>query len=423
MGHLFKKAAVTALAAVIAAGTLAGCGSKDKKIDGSKTLLTVNGEEVSLGTAAFLAKYNQAQTYQIYSSYFGMTDNIFDTVMDSESGESYGDIMKRNALEELERLVVIGQHAGDFGVSLSDEQKAEIAAAAAEVVAENSAEVMDKIGAREEDIAKLMELQTINSMMMDPMVEDVDANVTDEEAQQSSITYVRVNVPEAAESGVESIASAVEPVADPVLANVSSGAESVAEAVELNDLQSAAYAKAQAVIDAIKAEANIADADLDAIAKTVDSSLMSFSGQYTTENPADSALDIELARAAGALKDGEILDHPVMNTDGSAFYAVRMDHVFDEELTESTRGSILNTRKQTLFDEKVDGWLEESDIKVEEKLWKLITISDKAPFSLAPHDHAEEAESSVESAVESVAETTAVEDVAAPESGAEAPAA
>ena len=48
MKAVFRKAAALGLVFAMSCTALAGCGSKGSKIDGSKTLMTVNGEDVDL---------------------------------------------------------------------------------------------------------------------------------------------------------------------------------------------------------------------------------------------------------------------------------------------------------------------------------------------------------------------------------------
>ena len=48
MREIVKKTAVAALAGVMAAGMLTGCG-EEEKVDGSQTVATVNGEEIPMG--------------------------------------------------------------------------------------------------------------------------------------------------------------------------------------------------------------------------------------------------------------------------------------------------------------------------------------------------------------------------------------
>ncbi|MDO5702538.1 MAG: hypothetical protein Q4G47_04205, partial [Lachnospiraceae bacterium] len=209
MKSFVKRAAACGLALTLGLTSLAGCG-KSQKIDGTKTVATVNGEALPLGVASFYAKYQQAYMYQLYMMYFGQASSIFDEVVDEESGKTYAEDMKESVLSDLEKMMVINQHAEEYEVSLTDEQKEQIETAAQAYIDANEQSVLDKIGANKDHIAQLMTLQTIQSLMMDPIVKDVDREVTDEEAQQTTLTYVGVTPSEETESNAESAASAAE---------------------------------------------------------------------------------------------------------------------------------------------------------------------------------------------------------------------
>ena len=92
MRSVFKKTLAAGIAAALTAGMLAGCGASAPKLDGTRTALVVNGQEVTLGTMSFYAKFQQAMTASYYAMY-GMTGEIFDTVADSE-GKTVGESMK-----------------------------------------------------------------------------------------------------------------------------------------------------------------------------------------------------------------------------------------------------------------------------------------------------------------------------------------
>ena len=487
MKSIMRKAAAYGLVLAMGCTSLAGCGKNGAKIDGSKTLMTVNGEDLRMGVASFYTRFQQAQMYQFYSMYFGSGASIFDTVEDEATGKTYGDDIKEEALNELKKLVTINQHADEYGVSLTDEQKTNITAAAEAYIASNDQAALDKVGAAKEDVEKLLTLQTVQSLMMDPIVKDVDREVPDEDAQQTTLTYVAVNVAEdetsetseaeaqseaatseaatseatteseaaasetaAVESeavasetaAVESEAAASETAAVESEAAVSEtaaveseaaasetaaveseaaasetaaveseaaasetaaveseAATSEAEAAESEEeeteAQQAARADAEAILEAVMAESMIAEADMDAIARTVDDTYYAATGQFTTNDPADADVDSSVAEAAAGLEDGELVDHVVKSADGTRYYVVRVDHVFDEEATAEKKKSIIEERKQTLYDETTDGWVESADIKVDENVWKTLTLTDMEPVTLKAPEVQSEAESAV----------------------------
>ena len=60
MKEMTKKTAVVAMAGIMAAGMLTGCG--EKKLDGSKTVATVDGTEIPLGVVSLSVRDGQMQT-------------------------------------------------------------------------------------------------------------------------------------------------------------------------------------------------------------------------------------------------------------------------------------------------------------------------------------------------------------------------
>lgn len=476
MNSVLKRAAALGLSALLASTALAGCGSEKESssaIDGTATLMTVNDEKVPLGVAAFYARYQQAQLYQLYQMYFGSASSIFSQSYD-ESGTTYGDEMKEEMLTNLKTMMVIRQHAEDYDISISDSEEKAIEKAAQQYIDSNDEETRKKVGASKEDAVEAMELQTYQSKMMDPIVADVDTKVTDKEAQQTTLTYVSVAVPDSlptdsgAESAVTSSADGAESVlsgssaaeslttdsyaADSVAASATesvsaadvtlsgtesaaaesgassglSGAESVESAAEEPDpaLQAYAEAKAQKVLNAAEKETDTANADLDAVAKSVDKDLAASNGQFTTNDTSDTTLDSSLVKAVSGLSDGTLVDHVVKSSDGKSFYVVRLDKNFDKDATETKKQNIVVERKQNKFKEVTDGWVNEAKIKVDDDVWATFTISDEEPFTLVtPEASQSAAESAVSSAVSGTsvngAETPADEAASAAASAAE----
>ena len=449
MKAVFRKAAALGLVFAMSCTALAGCGSKGSKIDGSKTLMTVNGEDVRLGVGSLYAKYQQASIYQIYSMYFGTT-SIFDN--EHDDGHTYGEEIKESVISDLEKMVTIKQHAEEYGVSLTDEETAAIETAAQAYMDGNDEETRGKIGAAKEDVVELMTLQTLQASMMDPIVKDVDTEISDEDAQQTSVSYIRIDV-ESEPEETESVEETVESGASGSEAAESEAAQSAAESSEAASAESAAGSEAaeseaaqseaapveatassveeaaaqieareygEAIISAIQEEADVAEADLDAIAKTIDESYSVSTGSFTTNDPDDTYLDSVIVEAVKGLSDGELVDHPVMNADGTCYYVIRLDKNFDEEKTETKKSDILTERKQALYDETVNGWVDAADIKVNEDVWKLVGISDMDPVTLkaAEAESTEEEAESTAEATESTSESAVSEAESAAESAA-----
>ena len=402
--RMMKKAAALVLAASLGVSALTGCGST--KLDGTKTLIALGDDTVSLGAGSLYARYQQAQIYKYWGAYFGQGGEIFDMVTNSSTGETYGESLKESAMDDLKKMLAIKQHASEYKVELTEEQKSAIDAAAQAYIDGNGDEVKNMIGASKEDAVTLMELQTIRSLMMDPIVADVDTNIPDDEVQQSSLTYITVNVND--------------------------------DEDDSTDDEAAAKDTAQKVLDAILALEKVADADLSETASGFEEGLTASTGTFTTNDPEDTYLDASIIEAVKDAKEGEVIDHVIKSEDGDHYYIVRFDKTFDEDATESERNSAIVQRKQDKYNEVTDGWVEEAEFTIDEDAWKSVVINDAAAYTLKdPESTAEEAaepaaeseavsaaesaaESEIMSAVESAAESEIVSDVeSAAESAAE----
>ena len=308
MNTILKKLSAVGLSAVLTAGMLAGCGAKDAavKMDGSKVVTTVNDEEVQLGVVSFYAKYQQAYLFQMYSAYFGTTE-IFDTPATSSSDQTYGEQMRDSTLENVEDLVLLNQHAEEYGVSLTEEELKKIDEVAQAYIDKNSEEVREEIGASFDNVVTLLKLQTIQSKMSEPIGKEVDQNVSDEEARQSTVSYVTIPKETAAADSTASTAST----------GSTASAESAKSDAEAKD---ESLEKAEKVLAALKKESDPKTADFTKVAQTVDPALMASTGQFSANDKTDTNLDAAVVEAVSGLKEGEVVDKVIENEAGTAYY-------------------------------------------------------------------------------------------------------
>jgi trigger factor/foldase protein PrsA len=311
--------------------------------------------------------------------------------MDESTGETYGETMKQQVLEDIERMVLLRQHAGDYeGIELTEDEKAEIAKTAQAYIDENTEEIRTKIGATYDDVVELLSLFKTQEKMMTAIGDAVDQEVSDEEAQQTSISYVAIQ--KAVESEESSDASAAE-----------STDESKAAEPTVEEQNAEKKADAEAILTALKDSDDPAEADMDEIAKEENESYSALTGQFSTNDTSDTSLNEEIVKAAAGLSDGELVDS-VIETD-TYFYVVRVNKVFDESMTEAKKDEILKQRKQDSYDTLVSEWKDAASITVDEAVLATLTLSDSDVFTLLEADPG--TESTAESAAESTAESTA----------------
>lgn len=355
MKTMTKRTAVAALTGVMAVGMLTGCG--EKKLDGTKTVATVDGTEIPLGIVSLSVREGQAQTEAMYKSFMGGQDYSIWS-MDAKDGKTYGEQAVEQSLKDVELMYIMKEKAADYNVEVTDDDEQKIADAAAAFMATNSEETLQELAVSEDQVKTYLELQTYKSRMHDPLIADVDKDVSDEEAQQSSFDYVSISTADLSDDEIKQ---------------------------KKED--------AQKILDDLKAAGS--DGDLNEIAKSVDDSYSSVSGTFDANEDAakedsdeesdssssSSAYPDEVMKVLRTLKDGEI-GPDVIETDTS-YYVVKLDKVNDEEATETKKQSIISTRENKLYTDTTEKWLDDADINVEKKVLKTLKVTDNHKFSIA----------------------------------------
>lgn len=347
----FKKASLCGvLAMAMMVSVFAGCG----KVDGTKTALAVGDEKVSLGTAGFFLRYQQASTTYMLKQY-GLSSgtfwsNQYSAATSSQDAMTYGDNLKNSVKDTIVQDVLLRAHASDYSVTIPDELATQIEDAA-KTTYEKNQKKMDKMGVSQDNIKEVLELQTYQQLMFEPMTADTDTNVTDDEAKQSSITYARIAL--------------------------TKKDSSTGTTTDATDDEKATYKKElEELLTQVKDSGDVANADMKTMASNLDSTNIACTtysyGADDTVMP-DSVID-----AANSLSDGEIYDG-VIDT-GDYYYLVRMDKTFDKDATESKKQDIVSQRKQTNYNKKLQEWKDAVQV-VEESPWKKLEVNDTDAYT------------------------------------------
>ena len=353
MKEMTKKTAVVAMACIMAAGMLTGCG--EKKLDGSKTVATVDGTEIPLGVVSLSVREGQMQTEAMYQSFMGSSDfDIWDT--EAEEGKTYGEQIVEESLKDVELMYIMKEKAADYDVEITDDEEKAIEEAASSFMKANSDEAIADLAVTEDQVKTYLELETYKQKIRDPIIADVDKDVSDEEAQQSSFEYVSVSTADLSDDEIKQ---------------------------KKED--------AQKILDGLKADP---DGDFNEIAKSVDDSYSSLSGTFdandtskdedsededsdesstSSSNYPDEVIDV-----LRTLDDGEVASD-IIETD-TAYYVVKLDKKDDEEATETKKESIISTREQTLYTDTTDKWLDDAKIEVEKKVLKTLKVTDNHKY-------------------------------------------
>ncbi|WP_192451795.1 peptidyl-prolyl cis-trans isomerase [Candidatus Galacturonibacter soehngenii] len=322
------------------ATTLLACASMITGCAGSVNLNTpvavVNDENVSFGVAKFYAKTQQVMYESYYGSLFG--DNMWDQTLSADM--TFGESTLENILEEIKEMYIVNQHADEYEITLSDEEKSKIEETAKQFMADNNADAIESMGASEEVIIEYLTKFTLQGKIEAAIKAGADTNVADEDAAQRTFSYV--------------------------LVSTAGTTDETGKTVDLTDEEKAAKKEeAQAIIDAVAG-----GKDFDTAVTDTERSVSTAS--YGKDD--DAGMNEAVIAAADALQEGEI--SPIVETDGG-YYVLKLTSAFDQEQTENRRQEIITQRQTTLYEDTYTKWKDASKVSVDNKVWKKITFKDK----------------------------------------------
>lgn len=388
MRNRFKRTVTVLLAAALCAVLLAGCG----KVKASETAVTVNGEAVSAGTASTYVRYQQAESYSYQKYIYTMYGMEFDgskywNETYGEDGQTYGESFLSAAKEDLVKMILIRQHAPEYGYSLTDEDNKAISEAAARFIEDNGS-VAKWIGADQTSVENLLSLYNYQAMTRELFIADVDRNVTDEEAAQSTVIYASITktMPEDFEGTEEEYTTQAKAQMEQMLKASKEAdpeqilAEEHAEDEDALDGEEDSEDLSEEETDEDLSLSDIVSNEVDAykhIAEDINSSITVSQASFSTNDEEDATLSKEVLDAARKLADGDFSDR-IIETD-TAYYIVKMEAVFDEDATESKKDEIISERENTAYTDLIQSWMDSSEI-VYGKAFDKITVSDRESY-------------------------------------------
>ncbi len=353
-----KRFTALLVSGVMAASILAGCGGIDK----NATVATLDGQEIKLGVANFAARLQQAQYDDFYTAYFG--EDVWSSDL-YNNGTTMQDNLKDSVITSIENLYVLQNHMADYDITLTDEDTAAIKSAAEDFIAANDGEAIEALGATEEIVEEYLTLATIQSKMHEAMIADADTNVSDEEANTSAYSYVRISK--------------------------TTYTDADGNAQEYTDEEKEALADTVKEFLSAAKESTLEDA-ADEYGYTVST------GTFASDN---TTLDADVLSALEGLKEeGEISD--IVETD-NYYDVLRLDAITDADATAQHREDIISERQSDLYNEVLQGWKDDAEWTLNDKVWDKVTFDNLFTTTV---ESTEEGDSN---AAESVTDTESVD--------------
>lgn len=322
-----KRLFALALAGVLAAATLTGCGS----LKGDETVATVDDTKIDADLANFFARYTQATYETYYSAYLG--EDMWNS--DASDGETYEESVKSSVLKSLEDMILLEKHMEDYDVSITDEDKAMIKETTQQFLNDNSLDDKNLVSGNEKTVNRALTLMAVQQKMRTAIQAGADTEVSDEEAAQKSMDYVFISYQTKDDSGNS------KDVSDDEKAQLKSQAEAIASGLKEGG-------------------------DLNTLAEEQGATVQTLTFDKDTTSPAE-----DLIKAADALGEGESTD--VIETEKGC-YVAKVTSLLDRTATDSKKSQIVQERQTKLYDDTVKKWRKKADIKVHKDVWKKVSF-------------------------------------------------
>lgn len=344
-----KRLLTLGLTVALGATSFTGCTAVTED-DYSKTVVATYGDQkIYLDEANFDARYYQYMYERFYSSYYG--SDFWST--DAGSG-TMEENLKTNVMSEIMQTYVLMEHADEYKVSLSDEDKKKVSKAVKEFLDTSDEKLIKAANATQDLVNKVYTNNALANKVWEAVVAKVDTNVTDEEARQVTVKYVLIS--------------------------------------KDNDKYKDGEKTAKEIADKVKA-----GKDLETVCKDYDS--LTTSTESYSKNGEN---DTDLGKKAAALSTGDVTTYQV---EGTGWYVLSCTSDDDKDAAKEAKTKIIDERKDELFNKTYTGWSKKK-FKVDEDVWSKITFDKHTIYESEKETTSAAAESTTAKESEAQAETT-----------------
>lgn len=322
MKKFAKRIAAAGLVLMMAIGCLTGCNQEASEQSQTK-LFSYDGTDVYLDEAWVYAKIAKTAYENAYLSYFG-EDMWSMQVSNDENGNpvDFEDMVKGSVLSQIKQVIVLVNKAEELGVSLTSDEIKE-AKEAAELFCSKSEgkAILEETGATEDTVRKIYEDNALASKVQKEAVKDVDTNVSDDEARQTTVYKLVFGLTTTDDDG---------------------------NTVDMTDEQKAEQlAKAQDALAQIQS-----GTDMESLAETLGVS----DSASETYGAGEAAGGEDFEAVMAGLNDGDVA--PEVLTTEEGYVVAKLVAYTDEEATAAEKENIIADREMALYEELYAEWTE-----------------------------------------------------------------
>lgn len=339
-----KKVMAILLSTAIAASTFIGCGAdKAKDYKDADTVMFIDKDnKIDYATACTYTRMMQAETYSYMQSMLQRfnssavdvdmwSQSLEDTDEDSKKYKTYGEQFKGNTLDSLKSLLLDKLYGSkEYEVTFTDDDKKECESVADEFIEKMSKDDLKAMHASKKTMMNVLELMTYETRVKNAIDSDVDTKVSDDEAGQSTFSYVEIKKKDAKkkEKKIKSLIKKVE-----------------------------------------------AGTDISAAAS--DAGFTAQSVTFTTADPEYDEYGKEMLKKVSKMKDGECDSYKDAKGNTIILY---MQSVNDQSATETKKDDIISDRKDKAYEDKLDEWKDKKKVTINKDAWNSIKTDKNEVF-------------------------------------------
>lgn len=339
-----KKVMAILLSTAIAASTFIGCGAdKAKDYKDADTVMFIDKDnKIDYATACTYTRMMQAETYSYMQSMLQRfnssavdvnmwSQSLEDTDEDSKKYKTYGEQFKGNTLDSLKSLLLDKLYGSkEYEVTFTDDDKKECESVADEFIEKMSKDDLKAMHASKKTMMNVLELMTYETRVKNAIESDVDTKVSDDEAGQSTFSYVEIKKKDAKkkEKKIKSLIKKVE-----------------------------------------------AGTDISAAAS--DAGFTAQSVTFTTADPEYDEYGKEMLKKVSKMKDGACDSYKDAKGNTIILY---MQSVNDQSATETKKDDIISDRKDKAYEDKLDEWKDKKKVTINKDAWNSIKTDKNEVF-------------------------------------------
>lgn len=339
-----KKVMAILLSTAIAASTFIGCGTdKAKDYKDTDTVMFIDKDnKIDYATACTYTRMMQAETYSYMQSMLQRfnssavdvdmwSQSLEDTDEDSKKYKTYGEQFKGNTLDSLESLLLDKLYGSkEYEVTFTDDDKKECESVADEFIEKMSKDDLKAMHASKKTMMNVLELMTYETRVKNAIEADVDTKVSDDEADQSTFSYVEIKKKDAKKKDK----------------------------------------RIKSLIKKVEAGTDISTAASDA-------GFTAQSVTFTTADPEYDEYGKEMLKKASKMKDGECNSYKDAKGNTIILY---MQSVNDQSATETKKDDIISDRKDKAYEDKLDEWKDKKKVTINKNAWNSIKTDKNEVF-------------------------------------------